>query len=203
MRILITFLLGLVAFAASAHAGIDFRISFGETKLDGLIFKHLIFHENGKKIIYEQPAGWNYTGDASRIRLTPPNLSQAQADIEQSPLRAPQNFDEATIKSLQEKTLASVPAGSQKPKLLSEEKNPVLVNGHETYEITVGYQFSGQEFQRSILYLNLPDTQLRFRVTARKDDFEKVHKTFRGSIFSWQWSQEGRPPAAAAKSDQR
>ncbi len=39
----------------------------------------------------------------------------------------------------------------------------------------------------SILYLNLPDTQLRFRTLARKEDFEKVHAAFRGSVFSWQW----------------
>ncbi|MEY2556750.1 MAG: hypothetical protein QOE34_175 [Verrucomicrobiota bacterium] len=175
--------------AIAAQAAVDFTPGTGQTVLDGLKFPFLIFHENGKQISYEQPAGWKYSGDSSHIRFTPPNLAQAQADIDQSSLPAPQDFNDETMKALQQKTLSSIPPGSAKAAIVTEEKNPILVNGHETYEVTVGYEAFGREFQTSVLYLNLPDTQLRFRATALKADFEKVHRAFRGSVFSWQWHE--------------
>jgi hypothetical protein len=119
--------------------------------------------------------------------FTPPNITQAEGVIDQSRLEKPENFDEATMKSLQDQVLASV-ANAQSVTLVSAEKNPLLINRHETFEVTIAYQIGGVEFERSVLFLNLPDTQLRFRVTANKRDFEKVHQAFRGSIFSWQWS---------------
>ena len=79
-------------------------------------------------------------------------MSQARAEIEQSPLPVPQVFDEPTMKALQEKVLASVPKGSQDVTLVSEQKDPVTLNGHETYEVTVAYKFYGQDFQISVLY---------------------------------------------------
>jgi len=173
--------------AISLHAAIDFTPGTGERVLAGIKFQQLIFQQDGRKISYEQPRGWKYTGDSLRIAFTPPNVPQAQAEIDQSPLPAPQNFDEATMKKLQENVLAAVPPDSQNVTLVSVEKNPLMINQRETFEVIITYQTSGTEFERSVLFLNLPDTQLRFRVTARKQDFEKVHKAFRGSIYSWQW----------------
>jgi hypothetical protein len=97
------------------------------------------------------------------------------------------------MKALQQKTLASVPAGGEKVAVVSEEKSPVTVNGHQTYAVTVSYHAFGQDFLMSVLYLNLPDTQLSFRAVAQKADFEKVHGALRGSLVSWQW----RPDAPA------
>ena len=51
----------------------------------------------------------SYSGSANRIKFTPPEISQAQAEIEQSPLPEPQNFDEPHMKALKEQFLATVP----------------------------------------------------------------------------------------------
>jgi hypothetical protein len=185
MKIVLALLLALLA--TNARASIDFTPTTGERILDGIKFKQLIFHDNGRKITYEQPRNWKYSGGASQIVLTPSDVSQAEAVIEQSRLEKPQNFDNASLQSLQEQVLSSVPASAQNVTLISSEKNPLVINRHETLEITIAYQISGLEFQRSVLFLNLPDTQLRFRVSARTQDFEKIHNAFRGSIFSWQW----------------
>jgi hypothetical protein len=175
------------AVAPRATAAIDFTPTTGERKLEGVIFKQLIFHEEGRQIAYEQPTGWNYSGDARGIRFTPPDFTQAQAEIQQSPLPEPQKFDEPTIKLLQEQVLASIPKDSQHPAILAEEKNSIRINGSESYEVTVGYALYVQEYQLSVIFVNLPKTQLRFRVVARKQDFDKVHRLFRASLFSLQW----------------
>ena len=121
------------------------------------------------------------------MKLNPPNVSQAQATMEQSPLAAPQILDEPTLKQLQQTALASVPGGAQKVALVSEERSPLRINQQETYEVTVSYQFFGQDYELSVLFANLADTQLRFRTVARKADFEKVHREFRASLFTLSW----------------
>ena len=171
----------------SAYGSIDFTPATSERFLSGLKFQQLIFHQDGRPITYEQPRGWKFSGDASRITFTPTDIAQAQAEIEQSPLKAPQNFDEPTMKLLQEQVMGALPAANHAVTVVSAEKNPVMINRQETIEVTVSYQIAGVEFQRSVLFLNLADTQVRFRVTSRKQDFEKVHKAFLGSIYSWQW----------------
>ena len=182
----LTLLLSVVAIF-SAQAGIDFTPVLTERTRAGIKFPQLNFKENGRVIMYEQPRGWAYTGSSAQIKFTPPDLTQAQAEIDQTPLPAPQNFDEPTVKALREKALASLPEGSQNVAIVSEQADPVLVNNNHSYEFIISYQAFGQEFMTGIVYVNLPDTQLRFRSVARKADFEKVHPAFRGSIFSWQW----------------
>lgn len=171
----------------SAGAAIDLTPVPAERVLDGIKFQQLIFQDNGRKIAYEQPRGWKFTASKGSIAFTPPDVTQAEAAIEQSVLEKPQNFDEPTMKLLQEQVLASLPASSEQPAVVGTEKNPVMINRHETFEVTVAYKIGGVDFERSVLFLNLPDAQVRFRVSARKQDFEKIHKAFRGSVYSWQW----------------
>ncbi len=190
-RILLTSVLAAVHLTASAS--IEFSPAEQERSLEGVKFKVLFFKDNGRTIWYQPPRGWSVSGGSAGLKMTPPTLSQAQAEITQSPLPAPQTIDAEVMKALQQKALASLPAGSEKAAVVSDEKNPITINGHQTYAVTVSYHAFNQDFLMSVLYLNLPDTQLSFRAVARKADFEKVHSAMRGSLVSWQW----RPDAPA------
>ena len=196
-RTLFTCLLAAVHLTASA--AIEFSANEQERSLESVKFKLLFFKHNGKTIWYQPPRGWSVAGNAGGIKMTPPNLAQAQAEIAQSPLAAPQPFDAEVMKALQQKALAIVPAGSEKTVIVSEEKSPIKVNGNDTYAVTVSYQAFGQQFLTSVLYLNLPDTQVSFRATAPKQDFEKVHGAVRGSLISWQWVDRPPSPMTASK----
>jgi hypothetical protein len=105
----------------------------------------------------------------------------------QVPLPAPQNFDDVTAKVLQQRVMTSLPPDSNDVVLVRTERNPLMINQHETFEVTVAYQLYGERYQQSVLFLNLSDTQLTFRFMARKTDFEKLHQAFRGSLCSLQW----------------
>ena len=172
-----------------ANAAIEFSDTTSERVLAGIRFTQLTFKENGRTITYEQPVGWSYFLDGSRIRFTPRNIAQASGDIDQSRLSQPRTFDDETLKQLRAKTLTLLPSGSLKAAIVAEEANPVLVNNLQTYEFIVSYEAFDREFMMSVIYLNLPDTEVRFRTIARKPDFEKIRSAFRGSIFSWQWEK--------------
>ena len=181
----VLFLLGLPLWWA--FAGIDFTPTISERTFAGIKFPELYFHEKDRRISYEQPRGWRYSGDSNQIRFTPPDVPQAFGEIGQTPLPAPQNFDEATMKRLQDQVLASLPPDSQDKAIVSAEKNPITIDGHETFEATVTYQLYSERYHQSVLFMNLPDTQLTFRFVARKRDFEKLHRAFRESLGSLQW----------------
>ncbi|MEO5718272.1 MAG: hypothetical protein ABIR29_06840 [Chthoniobacterales bacterium] len=186
-----------LAFLSGARAGVDFTPTDGQRTLEGIVFKQTIFHQNGGPISYEKPKGWTISGDSQSLKLTPPNLSQARATMEQMPLPAPQPLDEATTAKLRAEALASVPNESLNVILVAEEKNPLRINQQDTYAVTVSYNFYGQDYGLSLLFANLPDTQLRFRVVARKADFEAVNRAFRASLFTLSWEQN---QAGAAES---
>jgi hypothetical protein len=173
--------------ALRLKSSIDFTPGTGERLLEGIRFPELYFHENGRKISYEQPRGWTYSGDRSRIKFVPPDAHQAFGEFSQAPLTRPQNFDEETIKLLQRAAVAALPPDSQEISVVSAEKNPLMINQHETFEVIVAYQLYSDHFQQSVLFMNLPDTQLTFRLVSRKSDFEKLHRAFRGSLCSLQW----------------
>jgi hypothetical protein len=177
----------LGATLSSGWCGIDFTPGIGERVLEGIKFTELYFHENGRQISYEQPRGWTYTGDSSRIRFIPPNLQQAFGEMAQAPLPTPQNFDEPTMKLLQERVVQSVPSDSRDVTVVAAEKNPLMINQHETFEVTIAYQLYGEQYRRSMLFMNLSDTQLTFAFVSRKADFDKLHQAFRGSLCSLQW----------------
>jgi hypothetical protein len=173
--------------SSRAGAAIDFTPTTGERVLEGIVFKQLVFHENGRPITYEQPRGWKYSGEAAHIRFTPPEIGQAQAEIIQAPLAQPQSFDDSTRKNLQTQVLGSVPSGSQNGVIIAEEQNPLTINRQPTYTVTVGYNLSGEDYRLSVIFANLDKTQLQFRIIARKKDFGQVNRLFRGSLFSLQW----------------
>src|SRR5205823_13766064 len=103
------------------------------------------------------------------------------------PRSKPQTLDDYTVKLLGQQVIASLPVGSQFAKVDEEIANPVLVAGNASFEVTVSYQSTGEKFFRSALFVNLRDTQLVFRLTARKDDFQALHREFKVSILSWHW----------------
>jgi hypothetical protein len=172
----------------SAFAAIDFTPATGERELDGIKFSQLIFHDKGRRVSYEQPRGWTYSGDSSYIRFIPPGTSLAVGEISQVPIPAAQNFDdEATKTWLLNQVLTGLPTDSREAKLISVEKNPLMINGQDTLEITVAYTLHGENYLQSVLFLHLADVQLNFRFISRKTDFPKLHQAFRGSLCSLQW----------------
>lgn len=190
----------LFAFATAlpSYAGIDLTPVQNEYVANGATIRALNFKDDKRRIDYEPPQGWTLDGSANQLRLKPPQKNFAEAVIAATPLVKPQPLDENTIKPLEEQFIAALPVGSQFAKLEEEISNPVLLDGNPSFEITVSYQLNGERFLRSALFVNLPDTQLVFRLAARKDDFAALHREFKASIFSWHWKEPEQVSSTSA-----
>ena len=200
LRSIITF--AFLTIVLTAKSGIDLTPSATEYIGGGIKYQRLSFRQDKQRIEYNPPPGWSFNGSADRVQLTPPKKNFAEAVIEAVPLAGPEPFDEKTTKALEERFVSSLPSSSQFVAVVSEEQNPVPpLSGNPSFEVKISYQAMGEKFLKSAIFVNLRDTQLIFRLTARKDDFEALHQEFKRSIFSWHWVDADQTASATSNSD--
>ena len=174
-------------FVASVRADLQLTPKISEYELDGAKFKHLVFsNDGGKDITYSPPRGWDYSGSATQLTLRPPNKPQAEATISRVPLPEPGKFDDESLKKIVAEAVALAPKGSENVTVISQEKNPLLINRKETFLVVLGYNLFGQAYNRSVLFLNRGNEQIRFQLVCRQADFKDLQKAFLGSQYTWQ-----------------
>lgn len=156
-----------------------------EQDLDGAKIRLLAFADDGKKVTYQPPLGWDYSGNATQLTLSPHDKVQANATVRKIPLQQPGAFGAEDIKKLVEAAPTFVPGGSERVSVVAQESNPLLINRKETFELVLDYVYYGQEFRSSILFLNRGNEQMRFQLTCRASDFPELQRTFQQSLYSW------------------
>lgn len=181
----LTLVLSGAFFVASAHAELQLTPKVVEYKADGATLKHLEFSDGGTTVSYQSPYGWDCSGTGAQLTLRPPNKAQVEATITRVPLSQPGSFDEESLKKLVSEAIAQVPKGSENVSVVSQEKNPLMILGKETFLITLSYNFYGQKYGRSILFLNRGNEQLRSQLTCRGADFEALQLAFLRSQYTW------------------
>lgn len=187
VRSLTIILSGAFLIAAVAHAGLQLTPRLAEYKGDGATFKHLEFSDgNGKTVTYQSPRGWEYSGNSTQLKLRPPNKVQAEATITSVSLEQPGNFGEESLKKLVSDAIALVPKGSENISVVSQEKNLVMIEYKETFLITLRYTFYGENYGRSILFMNRGNEQIRSQLNCREVDFKELHQAFLRSQYTWQ-----------------
>jgi hypothetical protein len=181
----LTLIFGAAFLIASARAELELTPKVVEYKADGATLKHLEFSDAGKTVTYQSPYGWECSGSGKQLTLRPPNKSQVEATITRVPLAPPGSFDDDSLKKLVSDAVLLMPSGSEKVTVISQEKNPLLILGKETFLIKLGYTFFGQKYCRSILFLNRGNEQIRSQLTCREADFDSLQSAFFHSQFSW------------------
>ena len=179
------FILITACVAASARAELQLIPTLSEYELEGVKFSRLAFSDAAKTPTYQPPRGWDYSGSGDRLILRPPGKSQAEVIISRAALTHPSTFDEDNLKKLATDALTCAPKGSGPAKIVSQEKNPLHIDGKETFQVVISYELQGQTFERSILFLNRESDQLRFQLAAPARDFKELEAAFQSSLCSW------------------
>jgi hypothetical protein len=180
-------LLVLLCLSGAARAELLFNPSTGIYELDGFKFERLVVYDGSHKITYSPPAGWRYSGQDDRLKLWPPHIAEAEALITRRNLAEVTPFDEAGIKRLTDEVIAALPPGARQVNIVSQVKDPVIIEHKGTYLCVVEYEHSSVFWSRSVMFLNRSAAeQLQFQLTSRRADFSKLEKDFQTSQFSWQ-----------------
>ena len=189
----ISILLLLTVAISAASAAIDFTPTLKEYSAQGFTYRQVRFKNGQGSVTLVPPQGWTISGGADGLQLRPPNNNFAEGMIRALPLQAPRPFDEVAVKALQERIISEAPPGSQSVQFVKSQENPVRIDQNPSFEFVISYRALGKTFQRSVIFVNCPDTQLILRFTAPKTDFDMFHRDFLRSVSSWQWIKE---PAA-------
>ena len=182
----LTLVIGGAFFIGSLHAELLLTPRILEYEREGGKVKQLAFSDGVTTVTYQSPRGWDYSGSATQLKLRPPNKTQAEATITRVPLSQPGSFDDESLKKLVSEAVALAPKGSENISVVSQEKNPLMIQGKETFLITLSYTFYGQKYGRSILILNRGNEQIRSQLTCREADFKELQRAFLTSQNSWQ-----------------
>jgi len=186
MERVLTLALGGLLFIASARADLQLTPKLVEYELDGAKLQQLVFPDGERRITYTPPTGWQYSSSNSNLFILHPGGGRGEATITRTSLARPETFDDQTIKRLSEEVLLSVPGDAKNVAIVSQEKNVVIIERKETLLIIIKYDFYGEPTERSVLFVNRGNEQLRFQLTCPKANFAALHKVFLGSHFSWQ-----------------
>jgi hypothetical protein len=173
-------------FIASARADLHLAPRISGAWADGAKITFLAFSDgSGKDVTYSPPTGWEYSGITSRFTLHPPGKTQAEGTVSRISLNQPVVFDDETMKKLTAEALASVPQGSTNVTLVSQEKNPLLIGRKETFLVIISYTLYGDNYKRSLMFLNRGNEQVRFQFVSRAVDFKDLQAAFQRSHFTW------------------
>jgi len=186
-----------LALASIARADLDFTPTVTRYFNEGAEYSNVKFKNDKKTVLITLPRLWECRGNASKLQLLPPDQKFAEGTLEAVPTKSPLRFDEATIKTLEQQALATLPPGSQGAAIVSQQENPVILEQNLSYEFVATYQLLGETFQRSLIYVSCPDTTLVFRFTAPKKAFDVLNRSFRQSLYSWQSTAPTAETAAA------
>ena len=179
-------LLAAAGIASTVQAELKLTPTISEYELDGVKLQQLAFSDDGRTVTYQPPRGWSYSGDATQLRLHPKDKSQAEATITRIPRPRALALDEEGIKTLVAEALATIPQGSESVSVLSQEKNPIMIQRTETFLVTLRYTIYGQHYARSILFLYRGNEQIRAQLTCSEPDFSALQRAFFASHYTWQ-----------------
>ena len=176
------FRFALLVLAAANAGAIDFTPQYAESVQDGFPVRRLYFAQDKQRIYLAVPKDWSVAGNGQRGTFTPAAIPQGLVTLENSPLPANLPFDEKGLEIYRKAAAEVVPSGATEITTSAEKINEVQLNGWTSFEIA----FYGQNFTRSVLFINLDqERQMRFRVEARKEHFDKLYAQARATLGSW------------------
>jgi hypothetical protein len=172
--------------ANSASANLQLTPEEAEYELEGVKIRQLVFLDGGQRVTYAPPRGWQYSGGGDHFVLHPKGGLSAEAIIRAVKLAQPENFDNAAMKRLCDQAIASLPGSATHIAIVSQEKNPLLIEQKETFLITIHYECYGVPYARSVMFLNRKNEQVQFQLTSPRPSFAQLQAEFLRSQFSWQ-----------------
>ncbi|PZR75147.1 MAG: hypothetical protein DLM73_06045 [Chthoniobacterales bacterium] len=176
--------MGVLTFG-SARADLQLTPKLVHYEFDGVKSELLAFSDDSKTVTYTPPRGWDYSGSSMKLILRPPVKTLAEASVTKSPLKPATIFDEETTKLLVAEALHSAPPGSTNITLTSQETNPFRIAGKDTFLVSFTYTLYGENYARSLLFLNRETDQIRFQLVCRATDFKDLQRQFQSSLCSW------------------
>lgn len=176
-----------LALSVAAQARIEFTPTPYFVQFEGIRVQQPGFRDGDTTVTFEPPAGWTIDGSGPVLNLVPKDFALAMARVETRRLGTGPVDSEENLKFARDYFAQMLPRGASGLTWQPEvERNPVLLNKHDTVRIEGAYAASNQGFRATVILCNLAEQQLIFVVSGRDRDFPKLYEAWRRSLFTWQ-----------------
>ncbi len=135
---------------------------------------------------YQPPQNWKSSGGQDHLDLQPEGFTQVTARISKWPVEPALAFDIEGLAQLKQRILTSLPEGSLQVVVLSEEVNPLQIDGGQTYLLELSYTYYGEKYACYCLVFDRKPEPLCFRLSCREADYQTLRPPFHRSLFTWQ-----------------
>ena len=138
-------------------------------------------------VLLSLPRGWSHVDDAASLTLTPPDSNNSLARVEKSSLAPDTPFSAKGLDTYRRRAQAGVPPGATGLQCVEERDQPLPIFGWKDHEFIFSYEFFGQAYKRSVLFVNLnAREQILLTCVAPSEQFNRVHEAGLDVLRSWQ-----------------
>ena len=182
-------LAGLTLASAGPRAGaLDFVLHARNVEEDGFTKEQLyVRNDERSEVLLTLPARWVRTDGAASLTLVPPDVRNSLVRVEKSPLAPGVEFRAAGLDTYRRRASAGVPQGATNVEAREERENPLPIFGWTSREFTYAYDFFGQAYRRTVVFVNLnAREQIVLTCVAPTGDFDAVREEALEVLRSWQ-----------------
>ena len=171
------------------HAvALDFIIHTMSVEEDGFTKEQAyVSNDTRTNVLLSLPPRWNRVDEAASLTLTPADAHNSLVRLEKSSLAPDTPFSDKGLDTYRRRAQAGVPQGATDLQCAQERDNPLPIFSWKDHEFIFTYEFFGQSYRRSVLFIDLnAREQLMLTCVAPADQFERVHDAGLEMMRSWQ-----------------
>ncbi len=184
----------LATFAGSLFVGVpragalDFMVHTMTVEEDGFTKEQdFVGNDTRTNILLSLPPRWNRTDGATSLTLIPPDINNSLVRVEKSSLAPNTPFSDKGLDTYRRVAQAGAPQGATAWQCVQERDNPLPIFGWKDHEFVFTYEFFGQAYKRSALFVNLnAREQIMLTCVAPAEQFDRVHEAGLDVLRSWQ-----------------
>ncbi len=177
-------LAGLVARAGA----LDFILHAKNVQEDGFTKEQLyVRNDERSDVLLGLPMEWARTDGPASLTLVPPDVRNSLVRVEKSALAPNTEFREAGLDTYRRRAQADIPQGATNVQCREEHENPLPIFGWKDHEFVFSYDFFGQAYKRSVVFVNLnAREQIVLTCVAPAEKFDAVRNAGFDVLRSWQ-----------------
>jgi pseudouridine-5'-phosphate glycosidase len=184
----LSFLLWVVA--AHTAAALDLTPIHSERELEGFRIPMITFTDAAKKVSYQPPSGWTFSGEGSRVSLYPSASPQASMQLRilpKQPVPASANGT-STEEEILKLVESHLPPAAEEQTATGTNVSPFMLGPLPSKEFLHEYKAQGRRFSQSTSVVELnAKARMLVIISARAEDFKEVREAAIASLFSWSW----------------
>ena len=179
----------VLTLAVAPRAGaLDFVVHTKNVEEDGFTREQLyVRNDERSDVLLSLPARWVRTDGPATLTLVPPDVRNSLVRVEKSSLAPNTEFREAGLVTYRRRAQADIPQGATSVQCGEERENPLPVFGWRDHEFLFAYDFFGQAYKRSVVFVNLnAREQIMLTCVAPAEGFDAVRDAGFEVLRSWQ-----------------